>query len=225
MTSIFWPICCAALWRAWLPLCARNFMVRGRLPQVTHKPFLLQTQNAALPPSCSNTLCCFAGFCWMQHFSCSLLSTEEKGVNAILSLLAPFLITETVNCEISLLPEFSSDLCLACFSRALPDCCPQFRIIWEFKATWVLGQSPEEFTPSATTFGAWKSCCLLGFWPNSLVCPCRCKFTAWVQECCGRACWGPHWAGERQQPQIFPHLLIWLFYLRGITWSSIMSPW
>lgn len=35
----------AALWRAWLPLHDGNFMGAGRLPQVTYKPSLLQTQN------------------------------------------------------------------------------------------------------------------------------------------------------------------------------------
>lgn len=84
MTTVFWPSCCAALWRAWLCLCAGNFMVTGRLPQVTYKPFLLQTQNAAFPPSFSNTLGCFTVLCWMQCFSCSLLSAKEKGINVIL---------------------------------------------------------------------------------------------------------------------------------------------
>lgn len=65
---------------------------------VTCRPSLLHTQNSAFPASSSNILCCFTGLCWMQHFSCSLLSAEEKWINVILSLLAPFLVTETVNC-------------------------------------------------------------------------------------------------------------------------------
>lgn len=106
--------------------------------------------------------------------------------------------------------QVSPDSCLACSSRTLPVCCPQFRIIWEFEAAQVSGQTPEEFTPSATTFRAWKSWACWVFWPSSVVCPCRCKFTAWVQECCGRPCWEPCWAGERQQPLVFPHL--WFGY-------------